>query len=89
MERQLALQKFHYFEEGNIYAGQKTKDFQKGLLLRYLVEPDKNEGMLRAYAWTEDVCFDRAREKQQKEYPFTEEGLDQAVEWLEEQYRSL
>ena len=89
MERQLELQKFHYFEEGNTYAGQKTKDWEKKLLLRYLVEPDKKAELLRAYAWTEDVCFDRAHDKKQMEYPFTEDGLSQAVEWLESQYQAL
>ena len=59
MEHSLELQKFHYFDEGNTYAGQKTKDPDSGLLLRYLV------------------------------VPLSEEGLEQALAWLEEQYASL
>ena len=43
MERQLELQKFHYFDEGNSYAGEKVKDADKGLRLRYRVEPNKEE----------------------------------------------
>ncbi len=89
MERQLELQKYHYFEEGNSYAGQRTKDWEKGLLLRYYVEPDKEASLLRAYAWTQDVCFDLAPDKMSQEYPLSEEGLDRAVEWLEEAYRQL
>ena len=65
MEHSLELQKFHYFDEGNTYAGQKTKDPDSGLLLRYLVEPV------------------------QKEVPLSEEGLEQALAWLEEQYAAL
>lgn len=89
MERQLELQKFHYFDEGNTYAGQKTKDSEKGVLLRYLVTPDKEAALLHAYCWTEDLCFDRAHEKQQMDYPLTEDGLSKAVEWLEGQYQAL
>ena len=72
MEHSIELQKFHYFDEGNIYAGQKTKDPDSGLLLRYLVEPDKEAALLRAYAWTEDKCYERAHDKLQKEVPHSE-----------------
>lgn len=89
MEHSLELQKFHYFDEGNTYAGQKTKDPDSGLLLRYLVEPDKEAALLRAYAWTGDLCFERAHDKLQKEVPLSEEGLEQALAWLEEQYAAL
>ena len=53
------------------------------------MEPQKEEGLLQVYAWTQDVCFDVAQEKQQREYPLSEEGLAQAVEWLENQYEQL
>ena len=88
MEHSLELQKFHYFDEGNTYAGQKTKDPDSGLLLRYLVEPDKEAALLRAYAWTEDLCFERAHDKLQKE-TLDRVFLDQALAWLEEQYAAL
>lgn len=89
MDNQLELQKFHYFEEGNSYAGEKTKDPLRDLRLRYLVAPDKDAALLRAYAWREDVCFQRAQEKDSQEYPLTEEGLDQARAWLEGLYAAL
>ena len=89
MERELEIQKFHYFEEGNFYAGQKTKDPETGRMLRYRVEPFLKETLLRAYAWTEDLCFERAKNVEQREYPLTEEGLEQAVEWLESRYQEL
>ncbi len=89
MERQLELQKFHYFDEGNTYAGQKTKDFEKGILLRYLVTPDKEASLIKAYAWKEDLCFDKAHDKLEVEYPLSEDGLSRAVEWLEAQYQAL
>ncbi len=89
MERELEMQKFHYFDEGNFYTGQKTKDADAGVLLRYRVAPFKEEAVLRAYAWTEDRSFERAQNVEQREYPLSEEGLEQAVEWLESQYQGL
>ena len=69
MEHSLELQKFHYFDEGNTYAGQKTKDPDSGLLLRYLVEPDKEAALLRAYAWTEDCASSGPTTSCKKEGP--------------------
>lgn len=89
MERQLEIQKFHYFDEGNSYAGEKVKDADKGLRLRYRVEPNKEESVFLVYAWKEDLCFQRAHDIEQKTYPFSEEGLEQAVDWLEEKYAAL
>lgn len=89
MERELEMQKFHYFDEGNFYAGQRTKDAAAGVLLRYRVAPFKDESLLRAYCWTEDRSFERAQNVEQREYPLSEEGLEQAVEWLESQYQNL
>ena len=89
MERQLELQKFHYFHEGNTYTGQRTKNWETGLLLRYRVEPDQEASLLRAYAWTQDLCFERAQEKQEFQAPLTEEGLEQAADWLEGLYQAL
>ena len=49
MERQLEVQKFHYFDEGNLYAGEKVKEEAKGLLLRYYVAPDKEAALFHVY----------------------------------------
>ena len=46
MEHSLELQKFHYFDEGNAYAGQKTKDPDSGLLLSQMLEKLKNKASL-------------------------------------------
>lgn len=89
MERQLEVQKFHYFDEGNLYAGEKVKEEAKGLLLRYYVAPDKEAALFHVYAWQEDVCFEKAQEKEGRDFPFSEEGLEQARDWLEERYAAL
>ena len=89
MERQLEVQKFHYFDEGNLYAGEKVKEEAKGLLLRYYVAPDKEAALFHVYAWQEDVCFEKAQEIEGRDFPFSVEGLEQARDWLEERYTAL
>lgn len=74
------LQKLVYFTEGNTYSGSKTEN---GKLLRYRVEPDRENGLLLAWCWHEDKCFQRAGEKEGKRFPLNEEGLDAIPGWLE------
>ena len=90
MERDaMDLQKLTFFTEGNTFTGSKTKDRNAGLLLRYLVRPDKGEEKLIAFAWTTDCAFERAQEKQEKEAPLTETGLEEVRDWLSELYQAL
>lgn len=50
--------------------------------LRFIMQ--KEEDRLAAYAWKGIYCFDKTPEdeKTRGEFPFDEEGLCQAVEWL-------
>ena len=90
MERDtMELQKLPFFTEGNTYTGSKTKDRNAGILLRYLVRPNKEEGKLNAFAWTTDCAFELAQEKQAKEAPLTEAGLEEIQVWLSELYQAL
>lgn len=88
-EGRLDLQKLSFFTEGNTFTGGKTKDWEKKIVLRYLVRPDLEERKLLAYSWTEDLCFDRAREKQEAEFPLTEQGIEQIQAWLQERYHEI
>lgn len=83
------LQKLTFFTEGNTFTGSRTKDWDTRAMLRYLVRPDRENDKLLAYSWTEDVCFECAGEKQEGEFPLSDEGLDQIQAWLQEQYNSL
>lgn len=86
---ELELQKLTFFTEGNTYTGSKTKDRNAGILLRYLVRPDKKENKLMAFAWSADCAFEHAEEKQEKETPLTEAGLEEIRSWLAELYQAL
>lgn len=76
------LQKLVYFTEGNTFTGSKSGP--GGELLRYRVEPDIEEGLLKAWCWTEDKCFERAGDKQQKDFLLEAEGLEAVQAWLAE-----
>lgn len=88
-KEELDLQKLNFFTEGNTFTGGRTKDWAKKTMLRYLVRPDRENEKLQAFSWTKDLCFDRAGEKQEAEFPLTEEGLEQIRNWLTDQYRAL
>lgn len=75
------IQKLVYFTEGNRFAGSYSDG---GRLIRYRVEPDKENEQLAAWFWREDVCFERAKETEGERFPLSQEGLDQVAEWLKE-----
>lgn len=83
------LQKLVYFTEGNTFTGSRTKDPEKGILLRYRAEPDTAEGELKAWAWTKDLCFERAGEREEKSFPLNQQGLEAADAWLQGLYDAL
>lgn len=86
---ELSLQKLSYFTEGNTFTGSRTKDRENGVILRYLVKPDKENGRLLAYAWNRDVCFEKAPDRQEAAFSLDEEGLEETRSWLEGLYGSL
>lgn len=83
------IQKLTFFTEGNTFTGSASKDGEAGLLLRYLVEPDKENGQLKAYAWRKDVCFERAGEREEHHFPLKQQGLEEADAWLQSLFDAL
>lgn len=78
----LDLQKLTFFTEGNTFTGEFTKE--RTCLLRYLVKPDLENKKLDAYSWRQDLCFEKAEEKEQEVFPLSEEGLREILGWLQE-----
>lgn len=74
------MQNLTFFSEGNTFTGSKS---QGERLLRYLVRPDRENGQLLAWAWTEDLCYERAGGKEYQEFLLTEEGIGRLTAWLE------
>lgn len=75
------IPKVFYFEAGNVHTGSRGH-------LRYRVEP--SEGLLKIVVWREDICFELAQERgltaQTAEYPVSEEGFQQMLDFLQNEY---
>ncbi len=54
--------------------------------LRFTPKEKWGERTLRAWVWPGPYAFDETEDekKEYRDFPYTEEGLDQAVEWLDE-----
>ena len=79
----LDMQKLVYFTEGNRFAGSHSGD---GRIIRYRVEPNRENERLLAWCWREDLCFEKAKEKSEESFPLTQEGLDALIRWLEKKF---
>lgn len=75
------MQKLVYFTEGNRFSGSRSEN---GRIIRYRVDPDKENERLLAWCWREDLCFEKAKEKSEGSFPLTQDGLEQLLAWLEE-----
>ncbi len=85
------LQKMTFFTEGNTFTGSRTKDGETGALLRYLVRPvsDETGKRLEVFSWNTDVCFEKAPDPEEAQFPMDEEGLDRIQDWLRQQFERL
>ena len=79
----LDMQKLVYFTEGNRFAGSHSGD---GRIIRYRVEPNRENERLLAWCWREDLCFEKAKEKSEESFPLTQEGRDALILWLEKKF---
>lgn len=85
---------FRYFEYGEAFYGS-----HKGMRYRISIEPLENiffikpeeRGVhsIKAWAWPEPLNFASAKDKESKEFDFSEEGVVEAVGWLNEQYEII
>lgn len=84
------LTNLHSWSNGNAFYG----SFR---IMRFLVKPtavrDKESGELKpeskveAFVWKGEYCMEESEILNQAEFPLTEEGREQVIEWLEEQYK--
>lgn len=75
----------------NFYKKEKFTGSYKGM--RYLLKKDKDneeKDIFRCYIWPGPYGFDATPEdkKVMTVYPFTAEGKQQAVDWMNEQWKS-
>lgn len=57
-----------------------------GMRYYMIIEND----MLIVYLYPEPWCFEATQEdqKEKKEFPFTQEGLDEAISWMNQRYET-
>ena len=85
MERQLEAQKFHYFDEGNLYAGEKAKEEARACCPLIMWRRTKRPLCFTSMPGRRMSALRRPRKKRAAiSPPFSEEGLEQAWDWLEE-----
>ena len=61
--------------------------------MRYMLHQAEveEEQKLQIYLWPEQFCFDVTPEEQKisEMFPFSEDGLAQGIDWMNEQYESV
>lgn len=72
---------FDYFQFGNRFTG-SWQGFQ------YKIVPEQGEeSALKAAVWTGPWCSEKSEMAASQSFPFTEEGLEELILWLERQRR--
>lgn len=60
--------------------------------MRYMLKKKESEGesVLEAVIWPEPYCYAKTEEdkKLRKQFPLSSEGVEQAADWLNEQYEA-
>lgn len=80
------IPKFFVFGEKGIYSGSAAeKDFNYKIVPICPKEGDKS---LKAFVWSGQKCLDKSENVTEKEFPLSEEGHRQMLDWLEELYLS-
>ena len=58
--------------------------------MNYKVVPEKREdgNVLNCYVWSGRMCLDKSENVQHTEYPLTQEGFDEMLTYLDNEYKS-
>ena len=86
--------KFTYFDYGEAdygsYKGLRYRLGAEPLVRLFGKKPEEKEGTkLRAYAWREPSNFATAADKEFADFDYSEEGVNDAVAWLNEEWNKL
>lgn len=65
-----------FFESGNVYTGSIRQSY------RFRIAKEEN-GLTVAF-WTQDVCYECAKDVQTAQFPLSKEGLSACVDWIAE-----
>ena len=62
----------------------------EGMRYRMRKKEEEDKKVLEAVIYPEPFCFEKTAEEQKEahEFPFTDEGFQQAIAWMNEQYET-
>ncbi len=73
------LRNFYFYQSGNSFTGSLGS-------FSYKIVPESDK--LKAMTWHGMLCSELAEMEHEKEFPFTQEGFDEMIKWLEDTYKS-
>ena len=71
-----------WLKRATVYTG-SVGPFQQDF--RFRLQQDKGEGLIHAAVYTK-VCYELAEDKEEKSFPWNEEGIAELRQWLQERY---
>ena len=72
-----------WFQRAHVYVGSIGPCFHD---FRFRFVQDEKERRITASVYS-DVCFELATDVETREFPWTEEGVEDLKQWLEEKYQ--
>lgn len=90
MKLDFLLPGFNFFEEGNTWTGSCTKDRATSTMIRMRIVPDKENHKLLASLWkNQDLCYEKAQNKAEREGDFSAQGLASLEAWFTQEFQEL
>ena len=74
----------HWLERAYLYNGSIGPAFHD---FRYRLEQDVKAGVIHAAAYS-DICYELAEDREERDFPWNEEGTAQLRDWLQERYEA-
>ncbi len=69
-----------WFERAFVYTGSVGE-------FRYRFAGDKNAGVLHTAVYS-NVCYELAQDRQERDFPWDEKGVDELKHWLQAEYEA-
>ncbi len=75
MENNLGIPALSYFESGNPFTGSLRNTFRFRLA--------KQESTLQAAVWYTDLCYEKAKNREEQAFELSAEGMSDCIAWIE------
>lgn len=85
MQEQFAVMDVNWFRRAHLYTG-SIGSF--GRDFRYRFRPDEAAKLIRAETYS-NVCYELAKDVEERDFPWDEDGVAELKNWLEAQYEKF